>query len=245
MNETAHDYRARLNIEGSGDVWRENRRKIDYVLWKTRKYLKRGLTACDIGIGDGYLLTRLNGAGLKVTGIDISGYSIGYLRDDFRNKGLDIGLIEGDISNVRLQENQFDIVTCFDVLEHIPGENLSRVLEQLKKSMVPGGLLIGTLPFQEDLSRNMLMCPECGHRFHRVGHFHSFQTAEEITTLFEPDFTILEMGEFRPGFFRSAGLASAVRLLRLIKRLVRKGLHKKKKRKMTVYFVAGLAKLQD
>ncbi|MCK4849767.1 MAG: methyltransferase domain-containing protein [Phycisphaerae bacterium] len=237
MNQTAQDYSAKLNIEGTRGTWIENRRKIDYVLWRIQKHLKGALTACDIGVGDGYLLTRLNAAGLRVTGIDISSYSVNYLRDDFRRKGLDIRLIEGDISNIKLEENQFDIVTCLDVLEHIPGHNLRLAIETLTQCIVNGGLLIGTLPFREDLSKKMVMCPKCRHKFHSIGHFHSFQTSEEITKLLEPEFTVLEMAELPSNLLRSNILTYGIMLLKSAKYVVCR-----KKRKRTICFVARLSK---
>ena len=121
--ETIYDYHNRLNFEGKRTTYVYNRRKLDYVLRKVRKYLKPSSAACDIGIGEGYVLTRLYDKGLKVTGIEISKYSVEYLENDYKKKGLKIKLINGDITNIELDENQFDVVTCFDVLEHITKTN--------------------------------------------------------------------------------------------------------------------------
>lgn len=233
MSETMNDYIARLNIEGERNVWKDNRGKIDYVLGKTRNYVKRSSSACDVGIGDGYLLTQLNAAGLKTTGIEISGYLVRYFRDDFRKKGLDIRLIQGDITNINLEAVQFDMVTCFDILEHIPGDNLRLAFETLKNCLVNGGLLIGTLPLGENLEDNMVMCPKCGHRFHRVGHFHSFQTTEEINKVLQPEFTIVKIGKVPFSYFKS-NMVNFVctRLLKLAKSIFHRKII------TTAYFVA-------
>jgi len=202
-----------LNFNGKRNVFVKNRTKIDYVLKKVRKHLRYSSTACDIGVGDGYLLTRLNAVGLKVTGIEISGYAVKNLRDGFKKKGLDIRLIQGDITNIALENNQFDVVTCFDVLEHLRGDNLKLALETLRNILVNGGMLIGTLPLRENLDANMVLCPECGHRFHAIGHFHSFQTIKEIGDLLLPNFIIIQAGEVPFGWFRSDILNSICTLL--------------------------------
>ena len=228
--ETVEDYFAKLNIEGKRNVWENNRKKIDYVLRKTRKYLKPPSAACDIGIGDGYLLMQLKARGLNVTGIDVSSYSINCLQDYFKRKGLNIRLIQGDISDITLEDNKFQVITCFDVLEHIP--NLEVALEALKKSFTEGGVLIGTLPVGEHLDENMVMCPECGHKFHRIGHFHSFEAPEEVVNLLSR-FTIIEMGEV-PFHLFTAKIMNFIyfRLFKFIKGIFHK------RRIKTVYFVA-------
>ena len=237
VKETAYDYSAKMNIKGDRSVWRENREKLDYVLRKTHKYLKSVSTACDVGIGDGYMLTRLSAMGLKVTGIDMSSYSINYLRNNFKARGLDIELIQGDISNISLESNQFDVVTCFDVLEHIPGDNLALAINTLKKCLVDDGVIIGTLPLGENLSKSMVMCPKCGHEFHRVGHFHSFTTAEEISKLLEPWFTIIKTGEVMRSFFHTSILRLIWFYLFRFSRIIAC-----RKVVKTVYFVARLSK---
>ncbi len=138
-DETIYDYTYRLHFEGNRTAFLYARIKLNYILKKIRKYLKPSLSACDIGIGDGYVLTKLNAAGLKVTGVEISNYAVEYLRGDYKKKGLDIKLIQGDISEVSPGENCFDIVTCFDVLEHIPAGKQKSALDTIKRSFVKGG----------------------------------------------------------------------------------------------------------
>jgi ubiquinone/menaquinone biosynthesis C-methylase UbiE len=194
FEEILEDYLAKLSIEGKRTSWYENRRKIDFVLGKTGHYLKNRRTVCDIGVGEGYLLRRLRNMGLSPTGIDISRYLIEHLRKSFERESLEIKLIHGDVANVVLDENSFDVVTCLDVLEHIPGDGLKTTIENLKRCIVNGGLLIGTLPLAENLDSNMVLCPKCRHKFHRIGHYHSFDNLEQIRKLFEPDFKIIKIG---------------------------------------------------
>ena len=194
FEETIEDYVAKLNIEGQRKVWLKNRRKIDFILSKTNRYIRSKRTACDIGIGEGHLLRRLEDMGFSVTGIDISSYLIEHLGESFKKQSLEIKLIHGNIADIDLDENSFDVVTCLDVLEHIPDDALKMTIENLKKCIVNDGLLIGTLPLGENLQDNMVICPKCRHEFHRIGHYQSFGNIEQIKKLFEPDFKIIKIG---------------------------------------------------
>ena len=201
--ESAQDYLARLNIEGTRNVWRKNRVKIDFVLRKTRKYFRNARTACEVGVGDGYLLSRLRELGLAVTGIDISEYCIENIRKEYVHEPNNIRLIVGDVTTVQLAENQFDVIACLDVLEHIPGNGLSETVCKLNRALTAGGTIIATLPLGENLQESMVMCPKCGHRFHRIGHHHSLRGRTDIAELFEGTFTIIKMGLVPEPWFTS------------------------------------------
>ncbi len=236
-HETLDDYLARLNIEGKRKTWEKNRKKIDYILKKTHPYLRNAGKACDIGIGDGYLLRRLKSLGMEVTGIDISGYLIKNLKKKFADESIEIELIQADITELTFKEESFDAVTCLDILEHIPGEGLKAAIENIKGCIVKGGLLIGSLPVGENLADNMVICPKCRHTFHRIGHHHSFETFEQIKSLFEPDFQILQIGYMPLTMFK-------LNILNFLGFWLRESVRKLmgiKKTKL-VYFVAKLNK---
>lgn len=80
----------------------------------------------DVGCGKGFFLknlldteiikrTAIKTGEAKLVGIDISGYAI--------NNGIedeDILLIKGDVCQMPFVDKEFDVVTGFDILEHIP-----------------------------------------------------------------------------------------------------------------------------
>jgi len=231
------DHLAQLNLQGEKGAWRNNRIKLDYVLNKTRRFLKPSLSACDIGLGEGYTLEKFYKSGLKTTGIDISKFMIEFLGKKFEKNNQDIELIAADISKIEIDENRFDIVTCFDVLEHIPDENLKAAMINIKKSLVNGGLLIGTLPYKENRDVNCVVCPECGHAFHRYGHFQYFQSMEEIENMLQPGFTMIQSGEVPYTWFKSSFLNFiGTKAMNFIKRM------SKTRYSTIVYFVARLDK---
>lgn len=237
QNQEFDDYLAWLNLRGEMGVWKTNRRKLDFVFKRVRNYLKPKLRSCDIGLGEGYTLEKMYEFGLKPTGIDIAKYAVDYLGKRFAERQMDIRLLHGDISGIELDQNQFDIVTCFDVLEHIPGDNLGKGLNRIRKSLANGGLLIGTLPFKENLDESRVFCPECGHRFHRYGHFHSFQSMEDIATLLQPDFEIIHSGKLPYFWFKSPVMNKiGTRIFTLLKKITHG------ESRTAVYFVARLSK---
>jgi len=233
--ESFNDYLARRMMEGESNIWIGNRVKINYVYKKTKKHIKNARTACEVGFGEGYLLKILHKNGLKVVGIDISSYLVNKLRNRFDTDGLDIELIQGDISKIELEERKFDVLFCFDVLEHIP--NMEKAIKNMKKLLSSGGLLVGTLPFREDVHENMVVCPKCKCEFHRFGHYHSFEKIEELKQLLGPDFEILEIGEVL--FFQN--------VLDIIRYIIEKIWMQvfRKKTALTVYFVTKLKKIDQ
>lgn len=235
--QTLDNYLAKLNFEGDMDVWENNRIKLDYVFKKINSYLKPGMSTCDIGIGEGYTLMKMYSKGMNVTGIDIAKFSIEYLKEQFIQKDFDINLIYGDIAKIDIDKNQFDIVTCFDVLEHTSPDGLKPSIESIKKCLKNNGLLIGTLPLREDLDESKVACPKCAHEFHRYGHFHSFESISAIADRLGSDFQLIKFGEVPYTWFKSNLLNKAATFtLQFIKKIANR------KFGTTVYFVARLHK---
>jgi len=202
QNESLDDFLAKQNLEENKSFWQINQKKITHVLRKTKKYFKKISTSCDIGIGNGYTVKYFYSRGVKTTGVDISPYLINRLKNDFSEKNLDIQLIEADITQSLPSDSVFDLISCFDVLEHLPGEGLNSALKNIAKSLNPNGLLIGTVPLRENLDLARVICPECRTKFHPIGHHHSFQSFAEINNLLYSDFEILKFGEVPVVFTR-------------------------------------------
>ncbi|OLE97352.1 MAG: hypothetical protein AUG75_09315 [Cyanobacteria bacterium 13_1_20CM_4_61_6] len=58
--------------------------------------------------------------------------------------------------------------------------------------LVVGGFLLGTVPYQEKLLDNIILCPHCGQAFHRWGHHQSF-TPQRLKRLLDHQFTIVKI----------------------------------------------------
>jgi len=228
-NETLEDYVARLNIEGSRDIWEKNIEKIDYVLNKTSDLLKPEFHVAEVGLGNGYLLSRLINMVNNVTGMDISSYLTEKLSKTIKS----VNYICGDITKLDLTADTYNVFYCLDILEHI--EDLDKGLLNIKKLLKKEGFLIGTLPLNENLENNMVNCPSCNHRFHKIGHFHSFQNKSDIEAYLKDDFTILRYMEVQP--FKIHKISKRIKIF--IKKLINK---KSDKRYKTMLFIARVNK---
>ncbi len=215
-NQSLDDYLAEKNLQGERRVWRGNRLKIDYVFKKIARYLKPGLRTCDIGLGEGYTLEKLYSLGMKTSGIDISGYAVEYLRRCFDNEDKNISLHVDDLSDMDVSPDCYDLITCFDVLEHVP--DLNSAMTNIETMLADGGLLVATIPYQENLDEHSVICPSCRHKFHPYGHQHSFQNEAEIRAFLPDSLSIEEMGIVPYCWFKSPFLnAIGTWLFRMIK----------------------------
>lgn len=92
----------------------------------------------DIGCGKGFFMKAASEY-FEVTGTDISRSAV-----DFGRRELGLEIIRGDFLSVSLPEGYFDVVTMWDVLAGFRDPRLC--VERIRELLVPGGLLILTVP---------------------------------------------------------------------------------------------------
>jgi SAM-dependent methyltransferase len=84
-------------------------------------------------------------------------------------------------------DNAFDVVVMSEVVEHLEDDVIAETLREISRVLTPHGRYIGTVPADERLENNQVMCPRCGELFHRVGHVQSF-SRERLADLLRHDF---------------------------------------------------------
>ena len=84
---------------------------------------------------------RMKDANYKLTGVDTDQEALETRQK--RKKDLDVGIL-GDLREVEFDADQFDVIYSNFVLEHIQGAEA--VLENFRKWLKPGGLMILTFP---------------------------------------------------------------------------------------------------
>ena len=103
-----------------------------------RKY-KDGVHLLDVGCGEGFFLFNASKAGYSAKGVELSRNAAAYARREF---GLNV---EGKpLEEMQLPENYFDVVTMWQVLEHVPLPLM--ILKEVHRVLNPGGMLIITTP---------------------------------------------------------------------------------------------------
>jgi len=60
-----------------------------------------------------------------------------------------LNILKGNILELDFKANSFDLIICFDVLEHIRLDNWLLLSEKIKKWLVSHGLFIFTVPYNE------------------------------------------------------------------------------------------------
>ena len=198
MNANMYDVIAKMSFEGKQNIWLSSHPRIDYSFQKSKKYLRNGMTVCEIGVGDGYLLQLLINSefSLDIVGIDVSSYLIQKLSETFRSYSR-VKLFVHDVTvPLNDYESSFDIVFALNLLEHI--KNIGKAIENIAMILKPKGLLVASLPWKEDLADNMVVCPRCLHVFHRYGHYHTFQSYDDIKRVLGENFKIIEFSFVQP-----------------------------------------------
>jgi SAM-dependent methyltransferase len=96
------------------------------------------LRSLDIGFGTGAMLTFLSRYG-AVVGMDMSADAIRFARER-----CDRPMLLGDITQVPLATGSLDLVTAFDIVEHVDDDGAA--LAELARVCRPGGHLLMTVP---------------------------------------------------------------------------------------------------
>lgn len=89
----------------------------------------------DIGAGTGVFLKVAKNQGWRVAGVEISPFACRVAKEKFN-----INLFRGELKNARLKEKSFDIITAWDLIEHV--ENPRSLVAKAKKLLKPGGYLV-------------------------------------------------------------------------------------------------------
>jgi len=105
----------------------------------------RGLQVLDCACGEGYGTAYIAQEAVHVTGLDISIEAITQCRETFI--GVDnIDFQIADMAHIPFPEASFDLVVCFEAIEHVDTDKQDRALAEMRRVLKPeeGILLIST-----------------------------------------------------------------------------------------------------
>ena len=123
------------SIMSSQDFVENRYRELKKIITKYQPCLlkKSNKTFLDIGCGIGDLLYLAMNDGWQITGTEISAKA-----SDRANQTLGDHILVGDILSLDLQENSFDVITIYHVIEHLIDP--IPTLEKIKKLLKPEGI---------------------------------------------------------------------------------------------------------
>jgi len=144
----------------------------------------------DYGSGTGHMLELMMAEkGLQCYGADFSENSV----DDVNKK------LNGDNWNgaellrelpSTLKSDGYDIVTFIETIEHLKDDMLDDTFKELYRVLKPGGKLILTTPFNEELDMHNVYCPFCKSEFHHMQHMQSFDVSSMSSLLEKYSFKV-------------------------------------------------------
>lgn len=102
------------------------------------RYKKRG-RLLDVGAGFGFFLSEMKERGWEVVGVEISKKAVDYARSVLGHT-----VHEGPLEKISFQESDFDVVSGFYVIEHLPQP--MGFLKECYRILKPGGLLMLRYP---------------------------------------------------------------------------------------------------
>ena len=125
----ASDYSGRYIAKKASKARRARRR-----IAQMQKYQSEGCWL-DIGCSAGFILDAAQQAGYETYGVDLDPTGLKYARDNF---GIE-HLYEGPLESHHLAPGSFDVITLYDVIEHVL--DLHSIVAELKRILAPAGTL--------------------------------------------------------------------------------------------------------
>lgn len=174
-----------MSFEVIFDTYAENafdeETKNSSIIWKRewynenyQKFFPKNKNAflLDIGPGLGELLMVEREWGYEnVYGIDISPSIIQICKE----KGLNVELVSNTTEWLLQHKNSFDVITMFDVFEHVPQEQTVELLKACKEALTQTGIMILQVP-------NIQSAESYLHRYNDLTHVfgYSQHTLEQL-----------------------------------------------------------------
>ncbi|MBF0198110.1 MAG: class I SAM-dependent methyltransferase [Planctomycetes bacterium] len=155
----------------------QNYARLGYIL----KQIPHKSRVLNIGIGNAWLENNIPCIQGTAFSLDPDAESV-----QQRNSDAPESAKVGVCSEIPWEEDFFDVVVVSEVLEHIPEGELSQSLNEIQRVLKPGGIILGTVPAEENLEDNKVLCPHCNEVFHKWGHEKSFSEVTLQAALAEP-----------------------------------------------------------
>lgn len=153
----AHSGYLGVLAEATGSTFKEfmHERYVPDTFWKLTEYehfpryalaaqMAQGTRVLDFGCGTGYGTAKLGKVADTVLGIDISEEAIRWAREAHHNPKLSFD-IRADLGR-GLDQASFDLVTCFEMIEHVDHATQVATIRSISRLLTPSGKLVISTP---------------------------------------------------------------------------------------------------
>ena len=158
------------------------------LFWALKEIPNKKGKLLDVGCGVGDFVESFNyyRPGMDISAIDISKKAIVLakkrkVRADFK---------AGDAQKLPFANNTFDVVTCFDLIEHV--RYPKKVLKEIRRVLKPGGIFHTFIPTEKNLLSIEGLFIKLGWKGKEIygGHPHHFSKRQVISWLEEAGFKV-------------------------------------------------------
>lgn len=191
-------------FRGSEELIKERQKKYLKFI-NPLKILKDEVKALDIGCGRGEWISLLNENGFNARGIDINESMVKVASQKGLNAAVNDAL--GELKS--LDENSLDIITAFQVVEHIKFDDVLELIKEAKRVLAPCGILILETPNPENIMvgtqwfyldathKNPIPCELLSFATHYYGLERNFifKTNEKSPSEYERDMGLFDVFE--------------------------------------------------
>lgn len=191
-------------FRGSEELIKERQKKYLKFI-NPLKILKDEVKALDIGCGRGEWISLLNENGFNARGIDINESMVKVASQ----KGLNAAVSDALGELKSLEENSLDIITAFQVVEHIKFDDVLELIKEAKRVLAPCGILILETPNPENIMvgtqwfyldathKNPIPCELLSFATHYYGLERNFifKTNEKSPSEYERDMGLFDVFE--------------------------------------------------
>lgn len=126
---------------------REYARAIQHIT-ELKRYKQSG-RLLDVGCSYGISVKAAGDMGFDAWGVEPTKKAVAYAK-----KQLHLKVYHGTLDNVKFPSKSFDVVSLYDVLEHVP--NLRLLLREIHRMLKPGGIIAIQSPNIESLAFSIL-----------------------------------------------------------------------------------------
>jgi SAM-dependent methyltransferase len=156
------------------DLWHFARQRGRALLRYVTRRIALREPALDLGCGSGHLMTPLLNRGLKTYGADVSLKGLELVNARFSSHPAFLGTRPMTASDeIPFDNNTMGTIFLLETIEHLLPETLEGLFTEINRALAPGGALVITAPYHENLGNHTIECPACGATFHKTQHVRS------------------------------------------------------------------------
>lgn len=141
----------------------EHRQRYQWVL-----QLAQGKRVLDAACGEGYGSDMLAAVASAVVAVDVSQPAVEQAKERYRRPNL--SFVASSVTSLPLADQSVDLVVSFETIEHIGQADQRLFLEETRRVLAPGGVLVISTPDRVNYSER--------RNYHNEYHVHEFSREE-------------------------------------------------------------------